>query len=191
MASDSLSPVTDYKRPIIRQPKNRAFRLMKRRPLFLFEHFFLFARFFVFFFILWRSFLSLCVFFFLCFSARGGVAQERVLLGLEGPTQSSSSFGASTGDTAAPGIAVGDRVVRGPSWNWGATQDGGPGNFGTVIDVRFARHKRLPSFGKLSCKVTNNIGGRENVPGPYVLRLVFYGQSFSYVTARCLSEWVI
>lgn len=105
-----------------------------------------------------------------------GVAQERVLLGLEGPTQSSSSslagyssFGAilRIGDTATPGIAVGDRVVRGPSWNWGTTQDGGPGNFGTVIDVRFARQKRLPSLGKLCCKFSNNNR--------------FHGQSISYV----------
>lgn len=30
-------------------------------------------------------------------------------------------------------LKVGDRVVRGPSWQWG-NQDGGPGNAGTVKD---------------------------------------------------------
>ena len=63
-------------------------------------------------------------------------------MGLEGATQ--STLRPSGGDArktaaaaaVASGIAVGDRVVRGPSWNWGARQDGGPGNLGTVIDVR-------------------------------------------------------
>lgn len=68
-------------------------------------------------------------------------AQERVLVGLEGGTEyisSSSRFsgGTAAGNTAAAGISVGDRVVRGPSWNWGQVQDGGPGGYGSVIDVR-------------------------------------------------------
>lgn len=58
--------------------------------------------------------------------------QERVLVGLEGGTESWSS----ASNTYDEGIAIGDRVVRGPNWDWGATQDGGPGGFGTVVDVR-------------------------------------------------------
>lgn len=65
-----------------------------------------------------------------------------MLQGLVGATESSSSSGfsknatgSSSSGTVAAGISVGDRVVRGPAWNWG-DQDGGPGGYGTVIDVR-------------------------------------------------------
>lgn len=75
---------------------------------------------------------------FCCSQIRG---QERVLQGLVGATESSSSSGSSknaTGSspsgTVPPGISIGDCVVRGPAWNWG-DQDGGPGGRGTVIDV--------------------------------------------------------
>lgn len=54
-----------------------------------------------------------------------------MLLGLEGGTESWSSS-----RNSGRGIALGDRVVRGPSWDWGASQDGGPGGYGTVVDVR-------------------------------------------------------
>lgn len=65
--------------------------------------------------------------------------QERVLLGLEGGTESCSRSGRSPaggGTRAVNGISVGDRVVRGPGWSLGEDQDGGPGEYGTVIDVR-------------------------------------------------------
>lgn len=67
--------------------------------------------------------------------------QERVLQGLAGATESAlssskSSPSSSSSGTAIGGISVGDIVVRGPSWNWGEDQDGGPGGYGTVIDVR-------------------------------------------------------
>ncbi|CAM9143892.1 unnamed protein product [Scytosiphon promiscuus] len=71
-----------------------------------------------------------------------GMEPERVLQGLVGATESSSSSGSSksapgyiSGGTVATGISVGDSVVRGPAWNWG-DQDGGPGGYGTVIDIR-------------------------------------------------------
>lgn len=76
------------------------------------------------------------------FVVLGFVRQERVLEGLVGATESNSSSGAnknatgsSTTAAAATAISVGDRVVRGPAWSWG-DQDGGPGGYGTVIDVR-------------------------------------------------------
>lgn len=56
-----------------------------------------------------------------------------MLLGLQGGTDAVSSKYPST---AGSGISVGDRVVRGPSWDWGELQDGGPGGYGTVVDVR-------------------------------------------------------
>eukprot|EP00752_Nemacystus_decipiens_P002251 g2132.t2 len=70
---------------------------------------------------------------------------ERVLQGLAGATESSlgsgkSSSGSGSGSgssgTAVGGISVGDSVVRGPSWNWGEDHDGGPGGYGTVVDIR-------------------------------------------------------
>lgn len=51
----------------------------------------------------------------------------RVIVGLEGGTDPLAMH--------SGGIGVGDRVVRGPSWDWGAGQDGGPGGLGTVVDV--------------------------------------------------------
>lgn len=67
-----------------------------------------------------------------------------MLQGLAGATESSlspskSSTGSSSSGTAVGGISVGDCVVRGPSWNWGEDHDGGPGGYGTVIDVRGLR----------------------------------------------------
>lgn len=53
-----------------------------------------------------------------------------MLVGLQGGTESRSA------STSSHSIALGDRVVRGPSWDWGAGQDGGPGGLGTVVDVR-------------------------------------------------------
>lgn len=61
-------------------------------------------------------------------------------MGLQGGTDSSSradrSAAGGGGAKAAAGISVGDRVVRGPGWSWTHEQDGGPGGYGTVIDVR-------------------------------------------------------
>ena len=34
-------------------------------------------------------------------------------------------------------VKVGQRVVRGPDWKWG-DQDGGEGNVGTVVEVKYA-----------------------------------------------------
>lgn len=71
--------------------------------------------------------------------------QERVLQGLAGATESSvgssksSPPGSNSSGTAVGGISVGDCVVRGPSWNWGEDHDGGPGGYGTVVDVRGLR----------------------------------------------------
>lgn len=84
----------------------------------------------------------------LCLSV---AAQERVLVGLVGATESSmgpstkDSAGSRSSDTAVGGISVGDCVVRGPSWNWGEDHDGGPGGYGTVVDVR-RRRKGQPLF---------------------------------------------
>ena len=62
-----------------------------------------------------------------------------MLLGLRGGTDSFSSSDRSPaggGSKAVACISVGDRVVRGPGWNWAQDQDGGPGGYGTVVDVR-------------------------------------------------------
>lgn len=66
-----------------------------------------------------------------------------MLRGLVGATESSlafnkSSTGSSSSGTAVGGISVGDRVVRGPDWNWGEDHDGGSGGYGTVVEVRGA-----------------------------------------------------
>lgn len=65
-----------------------------------------------------------------------------MLQGLVGATESclasnKSPTGSSSNGTAVAGISVGDRVVRGPAWNWGE-HDGGPGGYGTVVEVRGA-----------------------------------------------------
>ncbi|CAM9164819.1 unnamed protein product [Ectocarpus sp. 8 AP-2014] len=65
---------------------------------------------------------------------------KRVLQGLVGATESSfgsnnSAKGSKSSSGALASIAVGDSVVRGPAWNWGE-DDGGPGGYGTVIDIR-------------------------------------------------------
>lgn len=65
-----------------------------------------------------------------------------MLQGLVGATESSlgcnnSAKGSKSSSGALASIAVGDSVVRGPAWNWGE-DDGGPGGYGTVIDVRGA-----------------------------------------------------
>lgn len=61
-------------------------------------------------------------------------------MGLQGGTDSCSradrSAASDGGAKPASGISLGDRVVRGPSWSWYHDQDGGPGGYGTVIDVR-------------------------------------------------------
>lgn len=66
-----------------------------------------------------------------------------MLQGLTGATESflgsgksSPGSGSGSSGTAVGGISVGDCVVRGPSWNWGEDHDGGPGGYGTVVDVR-------------------------------------------------------
>lgn len=64
-----------------------------------------------------------------------------MLQGLVGATESSfgsnSAKGSKSSSGALASIAVGDFVVRGPAWNW-AEDDGGPGGYGIVIDVRGA-----------------------------------------------------
>ncbi|CAM9310758.1 unnamed protein product [Chrysoparadoxa australica] len=62
---------------------------------------------------------------------------KRVLVGLEGGTDPV------LGDQGL-GIAVGDRVVRGKDWDWGE-QDGGPGSFGDVVEIKAWKGK--PSAG--------------------------------------------
>ncbi|CAN0181713.1 unnamed protein product [Pylaiella littoralis] len=74
-------------------------------------------------------------------SREGSGEPERVLRGLVGATESSlafnkSSTGSSSSGTAVGGISVGDRVVRGPDWNWGEDHDGGSGGYGTVVEIR-------------------------------------------------------
>lgn len=78
-----------------------------------------------------------------------------MLQGLVGATESylasnKSPMGSSSNGTAVAGISVGDRVVRGPAWNWGEDHDGGPGGYGIVVEVRRAGSHALRSVGILS-----------------------------------------
>lgn len=78
-----------------------------------------------------------------------------MLQGLVGATESclasnKSPVGSSSNGTAVAGISVGDRVVRGPSWNWGEDHDGGPGGYGIVVEVRGAGSPVFRSVGSLT-----------------------------------------
>lgn len=43
-------------------------------------------------------------------------------------------------------VKVGHRVVRGPDWKWG-DQDGGEGNVGTVVEVKYAEETTVEQDG--------------------------------------------
>eukprot|EP01041_Mallomonas_annulata_P000211 gene211-380_t len=59
--------------------------------------------------------------------------------------------------TKSDGVAIGDKVVRGPSWDWG-DQDGGAGSFGEVIHIRAWKGKNNAGVA-VRWKSNNNFEG--------------------------------
>jgi hypothetical protein len=87
---------------------------------------------------------------------------NRELLGLEGGT---------TTVTFSSAINVGDRVVRGPSWDWGDV-DGGAGGYGDVREIKAWKGK--PNAGILVMWRDSNFQGlyRWDYEGCFDLKVV-------------------